>query len=93
MTTTTARWHRHPMGYLSDDGEWFAERGARMSDGGTAWLVWQRLTDDDDPDELVTRDLTELAENRYDHPEGDALYQHVGDAGSLAEAKTWRMEA
>jgi hypothetical protein len=91
-------WKRHDFGWLSPDGQAFAERGAPMTCGGTAWLVWVRV----DPSTLArsegglttyliangnpVRTLAELADGASEDPE-TGWFAHVGDEGSLADAK------
>lgn len=91
----TAGYVRAKFGYVRTDRATFIERGAPMSGGGTAWLIWYRL----DPSEVTTdrfgswerdnggvvRSLHELTgEAEWAGPE---FYAHRNDAGSLAEAK------
>lgn len=92
-------WKRREGGYMRADGQWFAQRGAPMHGGGTAWLVMRRVTDE----AQVGRDSFSC----YDTRNGQVLWQitadgytdtapadftgdlfaHDWDAGSLAEAK------
>jgi len=94
------KWLRREGGYMSEDGEWFLSRGARMTHGANAWLVHRRITGT----ERDGRDDTHLA---YDTTNGcpiytvDALgyldpayadttedvYAHEFDCGWLDEAK------
>jgi len=92
-------WQRHPTGrgWVRRDGEWYLERGAPMSGGGTAWMVHKRH-----PDDQVSRE----GYTAYDAKDGQALwgldtdgaadsdhkgplYKHIGDEGSLEGAKAW----
>lgn len=36
-------WKRYEQGWLSPDGRAFAERGAPIVGGGTAWMIWVML--------------------------------------------------
>ena len=101
-TTATAKaptWKRLNGGYLRSDGEWFLERGAPMSSGGTnAWLVNRRVDED-----RIGRDSSTAYDKRNgnvlwaitadgytDTRDGDFtgdLYAHEHDAGALYEAK------
>lgn len=87
-------WVRTPYGYLRRDLEVFIERGAPMSGGGTAWLIWYRIpatevgVDGPIEYEIATGDVVRT----MDELTGGALnikgwYIHRNDAGSLAEAK------
>lgn len=93
------KWKRLPAGYLSHDGAWWLERGARMSTGGTnAWLIHRRVGPDrigrdggTAYDEKTGDVLWRLHDDGYTESapsdfQGD-LYAHDFDAGSLAEAK------
>lgn len=40
-TTPTERLRRTPFGYRTDDSEILVERGARMTHGVDAWLIWR----------------------------------------------------
>lgn len=114
---TTSAWRRTRMGYLSADHQWFVERGAPMTCGGTAWLIWRQVEGSvavgwtADPMEAQVaervgpvrrggspylvengqylRALAELTLGEATPRSGGGrdLYQHVADAGSLAEAK------
>lgn len=98
------KWTRTRLGYLSADRHWFLERGAPMTCGGTAWLVWHQVMDRGDiaytpgvgtpwyrSNGNPLRTLTELTlgEATTAPNTGSGYYLHVGDAGSLAEAKVW----
>ena len=92
-------WQRREGGYMRSDGEWFLLRGARMTNGGTAWLIHRRM-----PEERIGREGERFA---YDTRDGaplwviddtgyadtattdhdGPLYAHVGDEGWLADAK------
>lgn len=86
-------WLRTPYGYLSGDRRWFLERGARMTHGSHAWLIWRRAeageyaTDEFGAYDLdgsqPLRTLRELC-----HLPDDTLYldAHL-EGGWLAEAK------
>lgn len=87
-------WKRHEFGYLRSDGEWFLERGARMSHGSHAWLIWHRVTGDrignedgvvfDTKTSLVLRTTTELTGTQFSE---EQYFSHEYDAGWLFEAK------
>ncbi len=83
------------MGYLRRDGRWFVERGAPMTDGGTAWLLWRVAAPAEyETDEfgsytlLGGRPLRTLDELTMSEVPGTSLFIHVNDAGSLWEAKS-----
>ena len=89
-------WQRKMYGWLSPDGRAFAERGAPMVGGGTAWLIWVQV----DPAGLdrmdgmtyrtsnghLVKTLAELIDDNDADPE-TGWFAHVGDEGSLADAK------
>jgi hypothetical protein len=89
-------WRRREFGWLSPEGDAFAERGAPMTCGGTAWLIWVRV----DPASLTREDgmtyrtsnghwvktLAELVDGSDEDAE-TGWFAHVGDEGSLADAK------
>lgn len=54
------KWHRTPFGYLSEDGQWFLERGGRMSHGSNAWLIWRQATDED-----LTTEMQQYYQAKY----------------------------
>lgn len=90
-------------GWHASDGSVFLERGAPMYGGGTAWLVWIQVPDDEviHEDYSVGWDTKRPSTFGYSHILRSAediggsagarfpgkYYAHVGDAGSLAEAK------
>ena len=97
------RYRRTEAGYVSEDRQVFLERGARMTDGGTAWLIWMAVIPSDrlefsgsfafDHHGNYARTREENA--HFNVPmltpeqavERDDWMLHLADAGSLAEAK------
>lgn len=101
MASPDERWRRAKdgFGYISQDGKVFIERGAPMSGGGMAWLIWYRVADSEIDPDTVSGD-GEMAYLRKggmdpvrrgralsDSLEPDRWYVHGHDAGSLYEAK------
>lgn len=92
MDTPTAppatKYRRVTGGYLASDGAYYVERQARMAGGNTnGWAIHERVAAD-----RVGRDAP--GGRPYDTRDGQALiqigddlYAHVGDEGSLGDAK------
>lgn len=85
-TTAAAEWQKAEHGYVHSSGEFYLERQARMSSGGTnGWAIHRKT-----PADKIGLDNG----GPYHVDTGDSLltvngvhYHHVGDEGSLADAK------
>ena len=97
---TLAPWTRCPYGWLNPERTAFAERGARMSDGGTAWLIWYLIDDSEitvdeygayqSANGMPARTLAEITgwtQSMADSVRPSGWWAHRNDAGSLNEAK------
>ena len=93
-------WTRRWTGWWSPNREVYLERGPRMTDGGTAWLIWIKADDAEvEPDDWGAMPRYEIfgnvgcaparraSEVSLDARDGSAWYVQTNDAGSLAEAK------